>query len=56
MPLADIRVRTCVQEESSLERIAQNSLASLWGTGYASSLSLAMQTVITIALYLIGSS
>ena len=34
-----------------LQRIAQNSLASLPGKGYASSLFRAMQTIITIAVY-----
>jgi len=31
MLLADIKVRTCVQEECILQRIAQNSLVSLLG-------------------------
>jgi hypothetical protein len=38
-----------------LQRIAQNSLASLPGKGYVSSLFRAMQTIITIAVYLLRS-
>ena len=55
MLLADISIRTCVQEEMNLQRIAQSPLVSLSGNRIASKLFHAMQTLITTALYPIGS-